>query len=180
MVLTIAIPLRAAFRLEEFITLRHLDNAAKMLIASGMLVAYGYMAEGFYAWYSGSPFERFTMWTRMFGPYAASFWVMLACNVGVLQLLWFRSFRLRPPALFAIAVVINIGMWLERFVIVVSGPAQDFLPSSWNQPDLTWLDFGLLFGSLGMFFALIFLFIRVLPVISIFEVEELEHKAGAA
>jgi Ni/Fe-hydrogenase subunit HybB-like protein len=180
MVLTIAIPLRAAFGLEAFITLRHLDNAAKMLIASGLLVAYGYLAEGFYAWYSGSPFERFAIWTRMFGPYAASFWVMLACNVGVLQLLWFGRIRRTPLALFAIAVLINVGMWLERFVIVVSGPAQDFLPSSWNQPSLTWLDFGLLFGSLGMFFALIFLFIRILPAISIFEVEELEHEAGTA
>jgi molybdopterin-containing oxidoreductase family membrane subunit len=180
MVLTIAIPLRAAFRLEDFITLRHLDNAAKMLLASGMLVAYGYLSEAFFAWYSGSTFERFAMWTRLFGPYAPSFWVMLACNVGVLQLVWLRQIRERPVLLFAVAILINIGMWLERYVIVVSGPAQDFLPSSWNTQTLTWLDYGLLLGSLGTFFALIFLFIRVLPAISIFEVEELEHEEGRA
>jgi Ni/Fe-hydrogenase subunit HybB-like protein len=180
MVLTIAIPLRAAFGLEEFITSRHLDNAAKLLLASGMLVAYGYLSEAFFAWYSGSTFERFAMWTRLFGPYAPMFWVMLACNVGVLQLVWFRQIRERPAALFAVAILINVGMWLERYVIVVSGPAQDFLPTSWNTQTLTWLDYGLLLGSLGTFFALIFLFIRVLPAISIFEVEELEHEEGAA
>jgi molybdopterin-containing oxidoreductase family membrane subunit len=105
---------------------------------------------------------------------------MLACNVGVLQLLWYRRIRSNLPALFIIAILINVGMWLERFVIVVAGPAQDFLPSSWGTADLTWLDYGLLFGSLGTFFALMFLFIRVLPAISIFEVEELAHEEGKA
>jgi molybdopterin-containing oxidoreductase family membrane subunit len=105
---------------------------------------------------------------------------MLACNVGVLQLLWFRAIRLNPVALFVVAVLINVGMWLERFVIVVTGPAQDFLPSAWDTQSLTWLDYGLLFGSLGTFFALMFLFIRVLPAISIFEVEELAHEEGVA
>jgi molybdopterin-containing oxidoreductase family membrane subunit len=180
MVLTIAIPLRAAFGLEDFITRKHLDNAAKVLIASGMLVAYGYLCEAFYAWYSGSVFERYAMWAHVFGPYAKSFWVMLVCNVGVLQLLWFRRVRSNLPALFVIAILINVGMWLERFVIVVAGPAQDFLPSSWGTADLTWLDYGLLFGSLGTFFALMFLFIRILPAISIFEVEELAHEEGRA
>lgn len=178
MVLTIAIPLRAAFDLGDFITPRHLDNAAKVLLASGLLVAYGYMCEAFYAWYSGSVFERYAMWAHVFGPYRLSFFVMIFCNVGVLQLLWFRSIRGNPVALFIIAILINIGMWLERFVIVVAGPAHDFLPSSWDTQSLTWLDYGLLFGSIGTFFALMFLFIRVLPAISIFEVEELGHEKG--
>ena len=143
-------------------------------------MAYGYLSEAFFAWYSGSTFERFAIWTRLFGPYAPCFWVMLFCNVGVLQLVWLPRVRRSPGALFGIALLINVGMWLERFVIVVSGPAQDFLPSSWNTAALTWLDFGLLFGSLGAFFSLMFLFIRVLPAISIFEVEELEHDEGAA
>jgi molybdopterin-containing oxidoreductase family membrane subunit len=180
MVLTIAIPLRSAFGLDEFITLRHLENGAKMMIASGMLVAYGYMSEAFYAWYSGEPYERYMMWARMFGPYAPSFWLMLACNVGVLQLLWFRRIRRNLAALFAIALIVNVGMWTERFVITVTGPANDFLPSAWNTASLTWLDYGLLFGSIGTFFALMFLFIRVLPAISIFEVAELAHEEGDA
>jgi len=180
MVLTIAIPLRAAFGLKDFITARHIDNGVKIMMAAGLLVAYGYLSEAFVSWYSGNVFERYEVWTRAFGPYAPLFWIMLACNVGVLQLLWFRPIRTNMPLLFAIALVINVGMWLERFVIVVTGPARDFLPSSWNTATLTWLDYGLLFGSLGTFFALMFLFIRILPAISIYEVEELAHEEGAA
>jgi molybdopterin-containing oxidoreductase family membrane subunit len=180
MVLTIAIPLRAAFGLQEFITDRHIENGAKLMLAAGMLVAYGYVSEIFDAWYSGSEYERYEAWARAFGPYAPFFWVMLACNVGLLQLLWFRAIRRHHAILFAVAILINVGMWIERFVIVVTGPAQDFLPSSWGTASLTWLDYGLLFGSLGTFFALIFLFIRILPAISIFEVEELEHEEGKA
>ena len=116
------------------------------------------------------------IWARMFGPYAASFWVMLFCNVAVLQLVWFPAIRRNTQALFVIAVVINVGMWTERFVITVTGLANDFLPSAWNTQTLTWLDYGLLFGSLGTFFAMIFLFIRVLPAISIFEMRELIHE----
>jgi molybdopterin-containing oxidoreductase family membrane subunit len=145
-----------------------------------MLVAYGYLVEAFFAWYSGSPFERYMMFARMFGPYAPSFWLMLFCNVGVLQLLWFRRVRLDRRALFAIALLVNVGMWTERFVITVSSLANDFLPSAWDAQSLTWLDYGLLFGSIGAFFALMFLFIRVLPAISIFEVEELAHGRGQA
>jgi molybdopterin-containing oxidoreductase family membrane subunit len=180
MVLTIAIPLRAAFGLEDLITAKHIDNGAKVMIAAGMLVAYGYATEAYFSWYSGSPYERYLMWSRMFGPYAASFWLMLVCNVGLLQLLWFPVIRRSMPLLFLIAILINVGMWLERFVITVTGPARDFLPAAWNEPSLTWLDFCLLFGSLGTFFALIFLFIRLLPAISIFEVEELAHEEGKA
>jgi molybdopterin-containing oxidoreductase family membrane subunit len=180
MVLTIAIPLRYAFGLEDFITERHIDNGAKVMMASGMLVAYGYLSETFFSWYSGTPDEQYELVARFLGPYAPCFWVMLACNVGILQLLWFRRLRTNMVALFVIAILINVGMWLERFVIVVSGPAQDFLPSSWNTATLTWLDFALLFGSLGTFFALMFLFIRLLPAISIFEVAEQAHEEGSA
>jgi molybdopterin-containing oxidoreductase family membrane subunit len=141
-----------------------------------MLVAYGYLSEAFVDWYSGVPFDQYELVARFLGPYAPCFWVMLVCNVGVLQLLWFRRLRTNMVMLFVIAIVINVGMWLERFVIVVSGPAQDFLPSSWNTATLTWLDFALLFGSLGTFFALVFLFVRILPAVTIFEVEELAHE----
>jgi molybdopterin-containing oxidoreductase family membrane subunit len=173
MVLTIAIPLRWAFAVEDLITLRHMDNGAKLMIASGMIVTYGYASEAFFSWYSGEAYERTMMLQRAFGPYATLFWVMLACNVGALQFLWFRRVRRNMPVLFALALVVNLGMWLERYVIVVTGPSRDFLPSSWGEQSLSWLDFGILFGSIGTFFALVFLFVRILPAITIFEVEEL-------
>ncbi|MEX2615239.1 MAG: NrfD/PsrC family molybdoenzyme membrane anchor subunit [Alphaproteobacteria bacterium] len=180
MVLTIAIPLRRAFAVEDIITNRHIDNAAKIMIAAGLFVAYGYANEAFFAWYSGEAFERHMMWNRAFGSYGVLFWSMLFCNVVVLQALWFRRIRFNMAALFVIALLINIGMWLERYVIVVTGPSRDYLPSSWNEQSLTWLDFGILFGSLGTFLALIFLFIRILPAITIFEVEELAHETQGA
>jgi molybdopterin-containing oxidoreductase family membrane subunit len=180
MVLTIAIPLRAALDLRNVITLRHMENAAKVMLAAGMVVAYCYVAEFFFAWYSGDPYERTVAWSRLAGPYAPAFFVTLACNVGVLQLLWFRAVRRNMPLLFTVAILVNVGMWLERFVITVSGPARDFLPASWDTATLTWLDFGLLFGSIGTFFALMFLFVRVLPAITIFEVAELAHEEGKA
>ncbi|MBZ9797273.1 NrfD/PsrC family molybdoenzyme membrane anchor subunit [Mesorhizobium sp. ES1-4] len=181
MVLTIAIPLRWAFAVEDLITLRHMENAAKLMIAAGMIVVYGYASEAFFAWYSGQPYERAMMAQRAVGPYAPLFWVMLFCNCIVLQLLWLRRVRLNMPILFSIALIINIGMWLERYVIVVTGPSRGYLPSSWGEQSLTWLDYGILFGSLGTFFALVFLFIRILPAITIFEVEELvEEKGGGA
>ncbi|OHV69045.1 hydrogenase [Mesorhizobium sp. LCM 4577] len=176
MVLTIAIPLRWAFSVEDLITLKHMDNAAKLMIASGMVVAYGYVSEAFFAWYSGEAYERTMMVERAIGPYAWMFWAMLVCNCGVLQLLWLRAVRRNMPVLFIVAVIINVGMWLERYVIVVSGPSRDFLPSAWDEQSLTWLDYGILFGSLGTFFALVFLFIRILPAITIFEVEELAEE----
>ncbi|MBN9237429.1 hydrogenase [Mesorhizobium hungaricum] len=176
MVLTIAIPLRWAFSVEDLITLKHMDNAGKLMIASGMVVIYGYASEAFFAWYSGETYERMMMVQRAVGPYSVLFWTMLACNCVALQLLWLRSVRRNMPLLFAVAVIINIGMWIERYVIVVSGPSRDFLPSAWGEQSLTWLDYGILFGSLGTFFALVFLFVRILPAITIFEVEELAEE----
>jgi Ni/Fe-hydrogenase subunit HybB-like protein len=178
MVLTIAIPLRWAFSVEDLITVRHMDNAAKLMIAAGMIVAYGYVSEAFFAWYSGEPYERTMMAQRALGPYAPLFWTMLGLNCGVLQLLWSKRTRRNMPLLFAIAVAINIGMWIERYIIVVTGPSRDYLPSAWGEQSLTWLDFGILFGSIGTFFALVFLFIRILPAITIFEVEELAEEEG--
>jgi molybdopterin-containing oxidoreductase family membrane subunit len=176
MVLTIAIPLRWAFSVEDLITLKHMDNAAKLMIGAGMVVIYGYVSEAFFAWYSGEAYERMMMVQRAVGPYSVLFWTMLACNCVALQLLWLRSVRRNMPLLFAVAVIINIGMWIERYVIVVSGPSRDFLPSAWGEQSLTWLDYGILFGSLGTFFALVFLFVRILPAITIFEVEELAEE----
>ena len=176
MVVTIAIPLRRLFHVEDLITKRHMENAAKLMLASGMIVAYGYAIEVFFAWYSGEDFERRMTWERYFGPYAWMSWLYIACNVGVLQLLWFRRIRLFMPAFFVIALLINLGMWTERYIIVVTGPSRDYLPSSWDEAWLNWTDLGVLFGSIGTFFALVFLFVRILPAITIFEVEEEAEK----
>ncbi|HKA35641.1 MAG TPA: NrfD/PsrC family molybdoenzyme membrane anchor subunit, partial [Thermoanaerobaculia bacterium] len=132
MVLTIAIPLRAVYRLEDFVTLRHLQNMAKILLATGLIVGYGYMIEIFMAWYSGSTYEKFMIWNRMTGPYWPVFWSLMLCNIVSPQFLWFKKVRSSPLFLWIIAVVVNVGMWLERFVIVITSLHRDYLPSSWG------------------------------------------------
>lgn len=176
MVMTLAIPLRAVYRLEDFITMRHLDNMAKILLATGLIVAYGYMMETFVALYSGNPYEEYMMLNRMGGPYGPFFWALIVCNVLVPQVLWSRRVRANVPVLFVIALVVNIGMWLERFVIVVTSLHRDFLPSSWGMYSGTFWDWATFVGSLGLFLALFFVFIRLLPMISIFEMRELVHE----
>jgi Ni/Fe-hydrogenase subunit HybB-like protein len=173
MVLTLAIPLRAAYKLEGFITMRHLDNMAKVMLATGLIVAYGYLMEGFTTWYSGNIYESFVALNRMTGPYAGFYWLLITCNVVTPQLLWFKRVRAKPLVLFLLALVINVGMWLERFVIVVISLHRDFLPSSWGMYSPTRWDWMVFIGTIGMFLALLFLFIRFLPVISIFEMREL-------
>lgn len=176
MVMTLSIPLRRIYHLEDFITNRHLDRMAMVVLATGSIVAYGYAAEVFFSYYSGNPFERYVTINRALGPYGWSYWALLGCNIAVPQLLWFRRVRGSVPLLFLISIVVNVGMWLERFVIVVVSLHRDFLPSSWRMYYPTFWDFAHLFGSLGLFFTLLFLFIRVLPVISIFELRELVHE----
>ncbi|MGH7753383.1 MAG: NrfD/PsrC family molybdoenzyme membrane anchor subunit [Gemmatimonadales bacterium] len=182
MVLILAIPLRAVYGLQGFITARHLQNMAKILLATGLMVAYGYLMEAFMAWYSGNGYERFLMLNRMFGPYAACYWALIAANGLVPQGLWFRRVRSSPIALFAIALVVSVGMWLERYVIIVTSLHRDFLPSSWGMYAGTFWDWSTFIGTIGFFFALMFLFIRFLPVIAIFEMRELlpEGKKGHA
>ncbi|MBZ5564455.1 MAG: polysulfide reductase NrfD [Acidobacteriia bacterium] len=179
MVLTLAIPLRAFFKLEDFVTMRHLDNMAKMLLATGLIVAYGYMMETFMAFYSGNTFDRYMIMNRMFGPYAPWYWLLITCNIAVpMTLLWWKSIRRNVAALFVISLVVQLGMWLERFIIVVTSLHRDFLPSSWGMFYPTATDFELLFGTVGLFFTLFYLFIRYLPMISIFEMRELVHKTS--
>jgi molybdopterin-containing oxidoreductase family membrane subunit len=173
MVLTIAIPLRKVYGLEDLVTGRHLDNMAKVMLASGLVVAYGYIMETFMAWYSGNQFEQYMMLNRMFGPYGWCYWLLIACNIAIPQLLWFRAVRRSVPLLFILALVINVGMWLERFVIVIVSLHRDYLPSSWGMYYPTFWDWATLVGSLGLFAALLFIFIRLLPMISIFEIREL-------
>jgi molybdopterin-containing oxidoreductase family membrane subunit len=183
MVLTLSIPIRKLFGLQDFITMKHLDNMGKVLLATGLIVGYGYMMEAFTAYYSGNPYERFMILNRMTGPYAPMYWLLIACNIVTPQFLWFRKVRARVGALFTIAMIVNLGMWLERFVIVVTSLHRDFLPSSWGMYYPTFWDYATFFGTIGLFLFLVFLFIRFLPLISIFEMRALvateEEKAAA-
>lgn len=175
MVLTLAIPLRKIYGLQDFITERHLDNMAKVMLATSLMVAYGYLMEVFMGWYSANPYEEHVVVNRMVGPYAMAFWALILCNVIVPQFLWSQQIRVNPVVLWVIAVVVNIGMWLERFVIVITSLHQDFLPSSWAMFYPTFWDWATFLGTLGLFFFLLLLFIRFLPMISIFEMRELVH-----
>ena len=173
MVLTLSIPLRAAFKLQDFITMRHLNNMAMVMLLTGLIVCYGYVTEIFMSWYSGNEFEWSMTLNRMTGVYAPYYWLMIFCNGIVVQLLWFRRIRANVVILFIISLVVNVGMWLERFIIVVTSLHHDFLPSSWDIYIPTRWDWMLYIGSIGLFLTLIFLFIRVLPAISIAEMREL-------
>jgi len=173
MVLTLAIPLRKLFGLEDFITMRHLNNMGKVMLAAGLIVGYGYVMEVFMAYYSGNQYERYMTLNRMFGPYGAIYWCLIVCNIITPQFLWFRKVRASVGSLFAIAMVVNVGMWLERFVIVVTSLHRDFLPSSWGMYYPTRWDWATYIGTIGLFLTLFFLFIRFLPLISIFEVRQL-------
>jgi Ni/Fe-hydrogenase subunit HybB-like protein len=170
MVLTLTIPLRKFYGLEDFITLRHLRNCAKIMLATGLIVGYGYMMEAFMAWYSASEYEGFMIKNRIWtGPYWWAYALLIITNVLIPQVLWSRRVRHNTVILFIISLVVGVGMWLERFVIIVTSLHRDFLPSSWAMYRPTIFDFSMLFGTIGMFVMLLFLFIRFLPVISIFE-----------
>jgi Ni/Fe-hydrogenase subunit HybB-like protein len=169
MVLMLTIPLRKFYGLEDFITMRHIQNMAKVMLATGLIVAYGYMMEAFFGWYSGNLYERFMIYNRMTGPYGWVYWLLILCNVLAPQLIWFKRFRTNLVVLFLLSIVVSIGMWLERFVIIVTSLHRDFLPSSWGMYSPTGWDFSMFLGTIGLFFALLFLFIRFLPIISIFE-----------
>ena len=169
MVLTIAIPLRKAYGLEDFITMRHLENMAKVMLATGLIVAYGYTMEAFMAWYSGNTYERFMMWNRVLGPYGWSYGALILCNVLVPNTLWVKGLRTNPLYLFLVSLVVSAGMWLERFVIIVTSLYRDFLPSSWGAYRGTAFDWAAFVGTIGLFLTLFFLFIRFLPAISIYE-----------
>ena len=173
MVLVLAIPIRQFYGLKDMITERHLDNAAKVMLATGLIVAYGYSMEAFFAYYSGNVYERFMFLNRAFGPYGWSYWLLISTNILIPQVLWIRSVRLAPVKLFLVSIVVLIGMWFERFVIVVTSLHRDFLPSSWGFYIPTRWDIATFVGTLGLFFSAMFLFIRIMPMISIFEMRTL-------
>ncbi|HWB60876.1 MAG TPA: NrfD/PsrC family molybdoenzyme membrane anchor subunit, partial [Chthoniobacteraceae bacterium] len=172
MVLNIVIPIRKLYRLEGLITPRYLNNMANVMLVTGEMVAYGYLIEAFMAWYSGDPFEGYMMKNRAFGPYGWVFWGLMLLNVVIPQLLWSRRIRTNTALLFLVALSINVGMWVERFVIVITSLHRDFDPSSWGMFYPTVWDWATLFGSMGLFVTLLFLFIRFLPMISISETRE--------
>jgi molybdopterin-containing oxidoreductase family membrane subunit len=176
MVLTLLIITRRTMGLERYITARHLDAMAKVVLVTGSIVGYAYLTEFFGAWYKGDVYERFVMLNRATGPYAWCFWTMVACNVVTPQLLWSRRVRYGVKALFAVSILVNIGMWFERFVIIVTSLHRTFLPSAWGMFKPTIVDVGVLVGSFGLFFTCFLVFIRVLPMVAIWEVKEL---AGA-
>jgi molybdopterin-containing oxidoreductase family membrane subunit len=169
MVLTLAIPLRVAFRLEDFITERHLQNMGKVMLATGMIVVYGYFCEVFFAWYSANHYEWFMIKNRALGPYRYHWYMLLFCNAVVPQFLWIKRVRTSPLWLFVISMFVSVGMWLERFIIIVVSLHRDFLPGSWGMYKGTIWDWGTFIGTMGLFLTLFFLFIRVLPAISVFE-----------
>ncbi|HTU32187.1 MAG TPA: NrfD/PsrC family molybdoenzyme membrane anchor subunit [Candidatus Acidoferrum sp.] len=176
MVLTLAIPLRKFYGLDGMITIKHLDIMGKVMLATGVIVAYGYIMETFMAFYSGNPFDHYMIMNRMVGPYLYVYWTLIACNIAIPQALWFRSVRRNPLALFFVSIVINVGMWLERFVIIVVSLHREYPPSYWGMFYPTRWDWAILAGSFGLFFTLFYLFIRFLPMISIVEMRALVHK----
>jgi Ni/Fe-hydrogenase subunit HybB-like protein len=176
MVLILTIPLRAVYGLQDMITTRHLDNMAKLMLVTGLIVAYAYLQEAFIGWYSGDVFERYMVFNRALGPYAPVYWATLACNVLAPVPLWFRRVRRNLPALLVISVLVLVGMWIERFMIIVTSLHRDFLPSSWGMFYPTEWDWAMLVGVLGLFLTYFLLFVRYLPMISMAEMRRLIHE----
>ena len=174
MVLTLAIPIRVLFKVQDFITLRHIETMALVTLVTGLIVVYGYLCEAFFGWYSANEYERFMLKNRVYyGPYAWSYWLLLICNFIVPQLLWSKRLRRNIPVVFLVCMFVNVGMWLERFVIIVTSLHRDFVPSSWDMYYPTIWDFMTLLGTIGLFTTLMFLFVRLLPMIAIFEMKTL-------
>ncbi len=173
MVLTLAIPLRAVYRLHDFITIKHIDNCGKLMLVTGLIVAYGYAAELFMGWYSGDTFDWYLNLNRLAGPYGWSYCTIIVCNVLVAQFLWFRRVRQNVPLMFLISILVQVGMWTERFVVVIVSLHRDYVPSAWGMYAPTKYDWSTLLGTIGFFLACFLLFCRILPVISIAEMREL-------
>ena len=173
MVVTLLVPVRKIYGLEKLITLRHLENMNKIIMATGMMVGTAYGIEFFIAWYSGVPWERFAFLNRAFGNYWWAYWIMVSCNVLIPQLFWFKKFRTTPWIMVIICIFVNIGMWFERFVITITSLCRDFLPSSWAYFHPTIIDIMMLIGSFGLFFTLFTLFCRFLPVIAMAEIKSI-------
>jgi molybdopterin-containing oxidoreductase family membrane subunit len=179
MVITLMVICRVAFKLEHLITPLHFDRMAKLILLTGTIVGYAYATEFFVAWYSGNPFEQFAFVNRATGPYAWAYWIMVSCNVLTPQVFWFKKARVSMPVLFVVSILVNVGMWFERFVIVVTSLHRDFLPSSWGYFVPSFWDVATFLGSFGLFFTLFCLFVRYLPMVAMSEVKGVLPEAHA-
>lgn len=175
MVLTILLPVRAWYNLKTLVTDYHIDQMAKVMLATSLIVAYGYITEAFFAFYTGNKYEAFMMWNRMVGPYAPSYWALIFCNILTPQLLWFKAVRGNVYVLWGITIIIGIGMWLERYVIIITSLTRDFMPSAWGTYHGTPWDWGIYLGTLGFFTTCMCLFVRFLPVLAVHEVRVSQH-----
>ncbi len=181
MVVTLMVPARAYFGLKDLVTIRHLENMNKIILTTGCIVGYSYLIEVFIAWYGGNPYEQFVLLNRALGPYWWAFWIMVSCNVIAPQAFWFKKVRTTPWMMFIVVILVNVGMWFERFVIVVTSLSRDFLPSSWGYFRPTAIDITMFIGSFGLFFTLFLLFCRYLPMVAMAEVKAiLPHSAPDA
>jgi len=180
MVVTLAVPARQFFGLKRIITIRHLELMNKVIMATGLIVGYAYGMEFFVAYYSGNKYEVFTFVNRAFGPYGWAYWTMISCNVIFPQLFWFKNVRTNVWATLLIGMIVNVGMWFERFVIICTSLTRDFLPSSWGYYVPTKFDFMTLGGSFGLFFTLFLLFCRYLPMVAMSEVKAFSPAGGHA
>jgi molybdopterin-containing oxidoreductase family membrane subunit len=169
---------RKVMHLEDYITFRHIEAMTKLILATSCLVGLAYAIELFSAFYSGNSFEEFTFLNRLRGPFAWGFWIMVSCNVLIPHLFWFKKIRLSLPVVFVITILVNIGMWFERFVIIVTSLHRDFLPSSWSSYVPTLVEIATLLGSFGLFFTCFLLFCRFLPMIAVAEVKAVAGDKG--
>ena len=177
MVLTLSIPIRKVFSLQDFITMKHLENMGKIMLATGLIVFYAYIMEAFFAWYSGNVYERYMLFNRQHGPYKHMYMMLIICNGLAPQMMWVKRFRTSTTMLFITAMFVNVGMWLERFVIIPTSLHRDFLPSSWGMYHGSPWDWSMFIGTIGLFLCLLFLFLRFLPMISIFEMRTMLPEA---
>ena len=177
MVLSLLIPLRTVLKLEDIITVRHVELMCKVILTTGSIVGYAYGMEFFIAWYSGNPYERYAFINRAMGPYWWAYWTMITCNVVVPQFFWFKKIRTNMLIVFILSIFVNIGMWFERFVIVVISLHRDFIPGNWGYFRPTWVDILTYLGTFGLFFTFFLLFLRFLPIIAISEVKGVTPQA---
>jgi molybdopterin-containing oxidoreductase family membrane subunit len=167
------IPVRRIFGLEEYITDYHFENMSRFLLLTSIIVGYAYASEYFTAWYSGVEAERASFWLRAFGPYWVSTWVMILCNAVFPQILWFKKARTHVPTLFVLSVLINVGMWFERYVIIITGLSREYNPTTWGIYTPSWYELGIVAGSFAFFCMFFLIFLKLFPVIAIAEVKEL-------
>jgi molybdopterin-containing oxidoreductase family membrane subunit len=179
MVITLLVPAKKLFGLDHLITTRHIENMCKVILATGCMVGYAYAMEFFIAWYSGNLYERFAFINRAMGPYWWSYWTMVSCNVITPQFFWFKKCRTNLWIVFTLSIFVNIGMWFERFVIIVTSLHRDFLPSAWGYFSPTWVDIGTMVGSFGLFFTLFMLFVRFAPMVAIAEIKSVATEEQA-